>query len=215
MERNQTVTLRRGNRTRQPAADVSREQIVQARVDAKRETASRDAQSFLEQAKWLMDYHSKRSEGAEQRAVGVIAFSGVLLALLPRGFAPNSHPGGWIIGSYVACAVLILATVFIGISALIPRKTEAPGVSQLREMWHEHLKPPGERRQERHYDIAEMLLVGNSITSKSPVDHAKVEADTRTKRLKHAYYTLALALIAVAALGTQLVFASGGTATKT
>lgn len=209
------MTLRRGSRARQARADADREQVIQARVEAKRQTASRDTQSFLDQAKWLMDYHSKRNDSAEQRAVGVIAFSGVLLAILPRGFAPNSHPGPWIIGTYVVCVALILAAVIMGISALIPRKTEAPGVRQLREMWHEHLEPSGERRRDRHNDIAETLLLGESLTDKSPVDHAKDEADTRTARLKRAYYTLALALIAVAALGTQLVFAAGGTATRT
>jgi hypothetical protein len=205
MERKLAMRLRRGSRIRQAA------ETAQVKVDAKAEARIRDTQSFLDQAKWLMEYHTKRSDGAQQRAIGVIAFSGVLLALLPRGFDPNTHPGGWIIRMYVVCAVIILITVFIAISALIPRKTEAPGVSQLREMWHEHLRPAGERSRDRHNDITETLLLGTFLTDKSPVDHAKVEADTRTERLKYAYYTLALALIAVAALGTQLAFAAGGT----
>ena len=40
-----------------------------------------DAEVYIEQARWLLEWHNRRSEAFVNRAVGVIGFDGVALAL--------------------------------------------------------------------------------------------------------------------------------------
>ncbi|MDP9417172.1 MAG: hypothetical protein M3P48_04925 [Actinomycetota bacterium] len=44
------------------------------------------AQAFSEHARWLHDYHEKRSDRLGQRAATLLGFAGVVAALLPAGF---------------------------------------------------------------------------------------------------------------------------------
>jgi hypothetical protein len=47
-------------------------------------------QAFREHARWLHDYHEKRSDRLGQRAATLVGFAGVVAALLPAGSRPTS-----------------------------------------------------------------------------------------------------------------------------
>ena len=41
--------------------------------------------AFKDQARWLLEWHNKRNDGFATRAVALLGFAGVIVALLPRG----------------------------------------------------------------------------------------------------------------------------------
>lgn len=205
------MRLFRSHTLRLAAVDPASARATAAELEKdKAEVARRDTAALLDHARWLLDYHSRRADGAQQRALGVIAFSGALLALAPRTVSQGGNHLTWVKAVYVVATALIILTIGLALGALAPQTTQAPSIGALRKHWHEHLFPHGARRQGRDRDVAETLLLGTDLTRRSPLDFAKDEADSRVRRLRYAYFALTPAIICFGVLGAQLVITNGG-----
>ena len=67
-----------------------------AEVSDHSSTPSAQAALFMEHARWVMEWHNKRAEGAATRAVAVLGFAGVTMALLVQGASLDGlEPTGW------------------------------------------------------------------------------------------------------------------------
>jgi hypothetical protein len=150
-----------------------------------------DTEVYIEQARWLLEWHNRRSEGFVNRAVGVLGFDGVALALIVQ--APSSDTSsptalawtliGLLLAAFVVSAAFALATLWsVGVTA--------PSPEQLRGWWDRHRKNPKDGSAAPN--IAESFLdsLGAGL---SPVAAAKDSADRRAKRFKLALAPLAVA----------------------
>lgn len=140
---------------------------------------------FIEQARWLLDYHDRRGESLSTRAVALLGFVGVALALLlnfrlPRGVEVNDQ----VTLFYVATVVLLLATAGCCVWALMVRTLTAPGIGQLRGNWLAWVEI--KRRDRAAKDIAEGLLGGKDLEKDSPLDRAVKAANGRARAVKFA-----------------------------
>lgn len=161
-----------------------------------RDALRRDSEYILEQAKWLYDLHAKRARSAQHRATAVMAFAGGLLALTPSGLDQNPSTSELVV--FFATLGLSVATAALAMWSLLPRATEGPSIAGLRERWAVHSGQEGPNEQV--HQNAEELLRSTDLDENSLLDFAKDDADSRVRRLKWAYWTLASALGAVSVL---------------
>lgn len=163
-----------------------------------------EVEAFAQQARWLLEWHNKRNDGFIARAVGLLGFAGVILALLPRGLDLNGplHMTVGLRASLIATTVLLLATAAFGILVLAPQQSGAPSVGQLREHWRDYANGSGPSSPVAQ--ITEDLLHGTSVEADSPVDLAAREANRRARWFKYAAASLGLGLVALATLVIQV-----------
>ena len=161
-------------------------------------------EQFAAQARWLFEWHNKRSDGFSSRSVAVLGFTGVILALLPGALA---LPDGvevtqgirWCL---IATAPLLLITGTLCLFAFAPQQSGLSSISQLRSQWRDFAS--GKRRAETGANIAESLLHGESVTASSPVEIAMWEANRRGGWFKCSIYSLVAAFGTLTVLVTQL-----------
>lgn len=165
---------------------------------------SQDIDAFSQQARWLLEWHNKRSDGFATRSVAILGFDGVILALLPRGLDPR---GGIEVTlglktTLILTAALLFMTAAFCLLVLAPQRSNAPSISQIRQQWGDYADArQGPRPQAQ---VAESLLHGRSATSNSPLDHAYIEANRRGRWFKCAVLSLGAALLALASLTVQV-----------
>lgn len=160
-----------------------------------------DAEVYIEQARWLLEWHNRRSEAFVNRAVGVIGFDGVALALILQ--APNTDlapPGvlAWILTGLILASIVISAA--FAAATMWAVGVTAPSPDQLRGWWNRHRNNP--QHGLAAPNIAESFLDSQGAAGDSPVAAAREAANRRTARLKLALAPLAatiplLALLAV------------------
>lgn len=80
-----------------------------------RSRLAEDAQALADEARWLHNYHVQRGESAQQRAVAVLGFGGVLIGLVPTAI-PTTRAGGT---TEVLIAGLALVAVAVGLAAKV------------------------------------------------------------------------------------------------
>lgn len=158
----------------------------------------RDSEYLLEHARWLFELHAGRTRSAQQRAAGVMAFAGGLLALAPT--ALRADPSGAQLGFFIATLSLAVGTIGLAMWSLLPRTTQGPGIPELRQLWAAHQKGGGP--VDHVHQIAEAFLLSTRPWEDSVLDFARRDADVRTKRLKWGYATLFGALVSVSVLTT-------------
>jgi len=171
---------------------------------------TKDPELFLAQARWLLEFHNRRSDAFAARAVAILGFSGVILALLPRALdikeAIEMTAGVKI--ALVVTTTALLATVVSCLGVLAPRNAWAPSVESLRSLWRMHLK--GKRSGKVSRDLAESMLHGTSVIASSPIDSAYKEARGRGAWFKRSVQFLAIAIAGLAALIVQIYWQAGG-----
>jgi hypothetical protein len=151
-----------------------------------------------------LEWHNRRSEGFVNRAVGVLGFDGVALALIIR--APGSgtaNPSvlawtliGLVLTAFVVSAAFALATMWaVGVTA--------PSPDQLRGWWDRYRQSP--RNGSAAPNIAESFLDSIGTSGPSPVAAAKAAADRRAKRFKFALAALAVATPLLALLAVDVL----------
>ena len=188
-------------RTRGVPEDVSHSKAV---IDG-----AKDAELFIAQARWLLEFHNKRSDAFAARAVAMLGFSGVILALLPRALDLEKivKPTAGFKISVAVMTVALLAAVGCCVAVLAPRQTSTASVEGLRKSWRLHLK--GERLGKASRDLADSMLHGGSVTASSPVDSAYAEASVRGKWFKWSTRFLAIAIAGLAAIILQVYWQLG------
>lgn len=169
-------------------------------------------QRVIEQARWLLEWHNARSQAFEARAVAMLGFSGVVLALLPSSLdwlerVPG--PGSLLVGSLVFATLFATITAVLCVLVVRNRRVNAPGIEQLR-LWWRDLAAGGDTRKPISAHIAESLLHGRSPVADSPVDLAYREADQRGRLFRLASVSLLCSVVALAAFLSQLTLSIGG-----
>lgn len=168
-----------------------------------------EIERFTEQAKWLFAYHESRGESLFTRAVALLGFVGVILALLLGTDLPE--------GLDVTCPIKVLFVVAVasllmtGACCLLTFKTresKVPSVSQLRKNWQDWVDD--NRRGTAAKDVAEMLLRARELHEDSALDWAKKTADSRAKWFGDAVFFMGVSLVALTVLlamvGIELYF---------
>jgi hypothetical protein len=163
-----------------------------------------DAEAFIAQARWLLEWHNKRSDGFESRAVAILGFSGVIFALLAAGVdLPKGLKLTWgIKDALFLVAALLLITVVCCISVLQPRSSVAPQIEQLRDQWRRQSE--GLVRGKARQNIAESLLHGTQAEGSGPLERSMAEATARGHRCALALYFMLASLFALATVVVQL-----------
>jgi len=147
--------------------------------------ANDESAEFIEHARWLLEWHNRRGEAFTTRAVALLGFNGVILALLLQGaglegIEATDWTWAWLIMSVTA----LLVAAFLSLLTITPTEMRMPGIPQLRHWWKAHAAKPSAGFAGPQ--IAESLLYSKDVTARSPISDAKDEADTRAKRFKAA-----------------------------
>lgn len=156
---------------------------------------------YLEHALRVLAWHESRSEAFISRAVALLGFAGVLLALLLQVLTREGYTLGvatWFLVMGQVVSLLVAAS--LALSVMVGQKSEAPSIDQIRTWWSEHLR--GASGQDPTPSIVETFLWGSEPQSDSPLHVAKAAADTRAKRFRH---TLVALLVALALLGGTVI----------
>lgn len=155
---------------------------------------------LVEQARWLLDYHNRRNDSLGQRAVALLGFTGVVLALVPTALTvpDDLKTSRWLYASLYATLAALLVTAGLCLMALGTKRTGAPAISGLRTQLRDHTT--GRRTGKAHVDLAESLLHGLKVEAASPVDLAYAEANTRARWFRTASAALVVSLAALASL---------------
>lgn len=182
------MTLRRWRGKALSPAPKDRSTQTKAELDA-----------FVDQSRWLIEYHDKRGDSLTTRATALLGFSGVILVLLVRGPLPEGVrvtlciqvAGIVAIASLLVCAAACLITI-------LPGATTAPGVDELRKNWERWLEKEG--RGKVLGDIADSYLMANDSRDGFPVGDAYQRADRRAAAFIWAAAAMLMALVALAVL---------------
>jgi len=160
-----------------------------------------EAKVYIEHARWLVEYHNKRSDSFSTRAVALLGFSGVMLALFGRA----SLPGGVEMDTamfvlLVAVMALLLLTAYFCLRTLNVAKSSAPGADDLRVMWTDWVA--NTRRGKAYGDVAETYIKAKTPDIANAVDDAIREAGQRSVFFKNAVAAMLATLVCMAALMT-------------
>jgi len=164
--------------------------------------AAEGLQAFLEQVRWAIAAHDKRSEVFGQRAAAVLGFDGVIISALIAGFALIKDEvafAGCFLVNAVAVVALPALSAFVSLWALWPRKVTIPESKQLRDHWAAFRKSESTVRPQAQ--IVHDFLGG----AKDPVASARDEAASRGNAYKAALLLLIGAVVALAALTGQVI----------
>ncbi len=147
--------------------------------------ANDESAEFIEHARWLLEWHNRRGEAFTTRAVALLGFNGVILALLLQGagldgIVATNWTWTWLVSSVVA----LLIAAILSLLTILPTEMRMPGIPQLRHWWKDHAEEP--HAGYAGPQIAESLLYSKDLSGRSPISDAKAEADQRAKRFKAA-----------------------------
>lgn len=163
-----------------------------------------DSLVFAEQARWLLEWHNTRSEAFASRAVAVLGFDGVIMALLLQGFGVRGIDATatvWVL-LFITAAFLLLSAGF-AVATIVPHTVAMPSVQDLRAGWATHAGSP--RASYAGPLVAESLLHATNLDTTSPVSAAKEEGDTRAGRFSWAVRALLAAIVFLGALAFVLL----------
>lgn len=174
------------------------------------DSSDKEIEAFIAQARWLLDFHNKRSEGLGTRAVALLGFSGVMLALLSRGIdlAYKLKPNALLWVALVTTVVALVSTAVFALKTLSTREVSAPKVAQARTRWEEYVD--GTRRGMVLADIAETYLNSTKPDGESPISLALQEANERAACLNKAVTSIVVAFVGVAVLVVATFAQLGG-----
>lgn len=162
-------------------------------------TPDNDSADFIEQARWLLEWHNARSEALTTRAVALLGFVGVILALLLQGSGLKGiDPSRWTWALLVASVFALLISATFALRTISPQVTAMPKVSQLREWWAAHRAEPHPGTATPQ--IAESLLNGMRVNEESAVSAALEHANSRAKSFSWSIRSMLVALVLLSLL---------------
>jgi hypothetical protein len=163
-----------------------------------------DSAVFIDQARWLLEWHNRRSEAFASRALAVLGFDGVILALLLQGFGVKGiEATGPVWVFLISTTLLLLCSAALAVSAILPHKVAMPGVDDLRRGWATHARSPHARYAGPL--VAESYLNASDLNGTAPVLAAKEEGDTRATRFSWAVSFLLAAIASLSVLAAILI----------
>lgn len=169
---------------------------------------------FVHIAEEAAKFHLMRGEGFERKAIGVLGFDGVLVALLPaltvRVGALPSPWQGISIGLAVTVVTLLVISAVFAVSVLRVGKVNYPATDELTRLFNRYLHQVDDRSekaaegtvstpQEIEMAWAKALLDRKSEGKEpNPVESFKDDADKRGKQFGWAVRSLSLAVVVLA-----------------
>jgi hypothetical protein len=163
-----------------------------------------DSAIFIDQARWLLQWHNARSESFAGRALAVLGFDGVILALLLQGFGITgieATESVWLL--LLSTTSLLFFSAGWAIATVLPNMVAMPAVRDLRSGWAAHAQTPVARYAGPL--VAESFLNASDLSGLSPVAEAKSEGDTRARRFSWAVSSLLAAIVSLGVLGFVLL----------
>lgn len=160
-----------------------------------------DASLFLEQARWLLEWHDRRAQGFHTRAGSLLGFSGVILALLLQAVTrlPHTTSGcakAVTVGLVTLSVTLLLGTATLALWTLMPGASSVPEEAQLRRWWLSYYRNP--TPYNGGAQLAHSFLDQEKSTAQSAVAAAMSAADKRAIRFA---WTVRFALAAIVSTG--------------
>lgn len=168
-------------------------------------------QVFLDESRRLLDFQWRRGDAFERKALGVLGFTSIVVALLTTNlnlvFGLHGHfrAAGLVVGA--AALVALAGSAAAAAWTLLARDTKSVNIEDVREFWRKYLdraQQGGGFSDAWHTaglkrDLAEMLLHGRA-GSQSPVQSMKADADCRGRWFVRAIWLNLLALVLILAL---------------
>lgn len=158
---------------------------------------------YLEHALRVLAWHEARSEAFISRAVALLGFAGVLLALLLQVLTREGFTLGivtWILVGGEVSALVISAT--FALLVMTGQKSEAPEIDQLRTWWSEYLD--GKRSGDPTANITETYLSGSKRDNDSLLETAMAAADRRAKYFQRALLALSTSIVLLGGLAINV-----------
>ena len=112
-----------------------KEAATQARAD---EVSRIDLRDHVEHGRWLLNWYSSTTESLQSRAVAVLGFTGIVLALAVQAFIDIARSKTyeelrWVI---VVTAIPFLLSAVAAVVAITPRSSSFIAVDAARLDWH-------------------------------------------------------------------------------
>lgn len=164
-----------------------------------------EADSYYGHARWLLEWHNKRSDAFASRSTALLGFTGVTLALLVNGITSNEqvYQLHGVRASAALAAGMLLATGFLCMLVLRSRSAMAPSIPDLRTNWHEFMHDPSEAQAK--VQLAEDILHGVELVTRGPLDAAEAEASSRGRSFRLATWSAFTSLVVLSGHFVQLV----------
>lgn len=170
---------------------------------------SGDSRDFLDQARWLLEWHNKRSEALTTRAVALLGFVGVIFTLLLQGATiKDLDPTVAIKVLLVVTAAALFVTAALALRCIATTSVKMPSVQGLQLEWAKHQQKPEPGAGAPN--LTEEVLDAQGNAEVSPLESAKDEADERAKRFKAAAWVLVVALVLLAILTVTVLLHAWG-----
>lgn len=189
---------------RQPAGTGDAANPLEQVVENPTDLTDDEVQAFIDQARWLIEYHSQRGDAVITRSVALLGFTGVMLALVANLIGRNPA-SDWFVK--LALAGTLVALLLAAVNALLAIKTrhlEAPAIAQLRRNWDGWVHE--KRRKAAAFDVAESLLKSSDLTSDSVVESVRNEAESRAQRLNCAAWSMLASVVLLTVSVIDLYF---------
>lgn len=162
------------------------------------------AEVLTAHARWLIEWNDRRSEALVSRAVALLGFDGVLLALVVQAAGVTTvRPSGetWVL--FVLYLVAVLGSAASAVRVLQTAPTSIPSSVQP-QVWWENEKVEGEHAAAAN-DVAESLLRKPDSRTDNPMESAREGADQRVKWFKVSIGALLLSMILLALLAVDVL----------
>ncbi len=144
-----------------------------------------EADRYTEHARWILSYHDSRSESFMTRAVALLGFDGVILALLLGSGVPDGvHVDWWIKVPFTVTTAALVGVSYFCLATLKTRELKVPGVDRARENWHDSVTRA--RHGTAAMDIAETYLGAKNLSQDSAMDYVVGAATERGKSFSRA-----------------------------
>lgn len=173
-----------------------------------------DVFAFLENARWMVDESRTRIDGLHQRASYIMAFTGVILAILPTVIDPVTNTKGWFLRD-ICWALLIGVVTLLAASAFYSARVmfvhpvmEVPAKelqSQFVNWTNKVDKKPETAQIVANY--ANAIFGSGTVEKDSPLLSLIADAHKRALLLRSSMW---LALAGLAALALMLLGLIGG-----
>lgn len=171
--------------------------------------SDQESQAFTEQARWLIDWHNRRSEAMATRAAALLGFVGVILALLLQGATSGVRPGALVFLSLGLTVLGLGVSAVYSLLALRPRPVGMPEPDNFRAWWSEYAAQAQKATSPRP-KIAESLIRASGRSRESPLVSASAEASDRTGCFEVAAWALLVSLVPLVALVVTALAQAGG-----
>lgn len=146
-------------------------------------------------------------EALTTRAVGLLGFVGVILALLLQGSGLKGiDPSQWTWAFLVASVFALLISAIFALQTISPKVTAMPKVHQLREWWGAYSAEPYPGTASPQ--IAESLLNSMRIDDESAISAALEHANSCAKSFSWSVRSMLLALIFLSLLLINILLIS-------